>query len=289
MSNTNTLLVIDCSQLCYRAFYTMGELSYNEKKTGVLFGFLAQIFKLANDFDTKRFAFCWDSSKSYRKDFYSGYKQSRHSKEFTKEEELDRKQLFRQRSELRTYILPQLGFKNNLIKTGLEADDLIAYVIDKNGGVVVSSDNDMWQLLDRCTIYNPVSHDRMVEDDLVEKYGVTAKEWIKVKEMIGCNTDEVPGIKGIGIKKAVLYLKNKLPDGQMKYKIESNDGKEIIKRNRRLVKLPFEPDKKGMGELSDNEQFIFDNWNHIFNKYRFNYFLKKENLNKYKEVFELEM
>ena len=74
-------LVIDCSQLCYRSFYTTKDLSYEEERTGIIFGFLKQIFKLAQDFDTKTFIFCWDSAKSYRKQIYSDYKENRKKKD----------------------------------------------------------------------------------------------------------------------------------------------------------------------------------------------------------------
>lgn len=288
MANSKRLLIIDCSQLCYNSFYTFNNLSYNEKKTGIIFGFLMQIFKLAKDFDSKTFAFCWDSAKSYRKDIYPSYKEKRHSVEYTEEEKQDRKFLFLQRNELRQNILPALGFKNNLIKTGLEADDLITWIVDKNNGsVVVSSDNDLLQLLNRCEIYNLKTKIRIYEPDFIEQYGIKVNQWIDVKAIMGCTSDEVEGIQGVGLKYAIAYLKNELPKGKTFDKIESKESKEIINRNKKLIKLPFQEDVDNMGVVDLEEKFLADDWTKVFNKYGFKYFLDKKQFIPIREVFEL--
>lgn len=282
-------LVIDCSQLCYNSFYTMNDLSYDEKLTGVTFGFLLQIFKLAKDFDTNQFVFCWDSSKSYREQTYPSYKISRKNKreELTDEEKDDLRQLHRQRNDLRMNIIPSLGFKNNLIKTGLEADDLIAWVVDKNHGViVVSSDNDLWQLLDHCEMYNIKTKERLYDLDFEDKYGIKPIEWADVKELAGCDGDDVEGIQGVGYVKAIQYLKGELPKAIV-YKRIKNEEKEIRERNRKLVRLPFEEDINNMGEIDFDEQFKLSDWLNVFNKYGFKYFLKKDFLTGLKQIFNL--
>ena len=60
-------LLIDCNNLCYMAYYTTGQLAVDEIKTGVIFGFLKKINKLADVLKTNEIIFCWDSRKSYRK------------------------------------------------------------------------------------------------------------------------------------------------------------------------------------------------------------------------------
>ena len=63
-------LIIDCNNLCYGSFYTFGELSHEEKKTGVIFGFLLQLLSLVEKFEANKFMFCWDSERNYRKIIY---------------------------------------------------------------------------------------------------------------------------------------------------------------------------------------------------------------------------
>ena len=282
-------LVIDCSQLCYSAFHTMGDLSYEEKRTGVLYGFLRSVFKYANDFDTNKFIFCWDSVRSYRKDIYPEYKQNRHDKELTDEEKYEKDLMFNQRNELRQKIVPALGFKNNFIRTGFEADDIIAEVVNQIKGVtVISSDNDLWQLLDRCVIYDPKKKERWTEQSLIDNVDVDAKEWLEVKILSGCKTDNVIGIQGVGITKAIQHLSNTLPNGTIKERIKSKKSKELLMRNTRLIKLPLPDYEMKEVEIDFDEKFNLKEWLDIFNQYRFNSFLKKENLTKIKNSFRLE-
>ena len=51
----------------------------------------------------------------------------------------------------RINIIPKMGFKNSFIRTGQEADDIIAQLtIDYPGMTIVSNDKDLYQLLDNC-------------------------------------------------------------------------------------------------------------------------------------------
>jgi len=72
----------------------------------------------------------------------------------------------------------------------------------------------------------------------------------------------------------------------IKERIESKEGKEIIRKNLALVELPFMPNKISI-ELNFNENFEFANWMTIFRKYGFNSFENKKYLNKLKENFNL--
>src|SRR3990167_5779831 len=142
-------LVIDSNFLCYRALFTMGELSADEARTGVIFGFLLEVLKLAKKFNTNKFFFCWDSRKSKRRRIYPDYKQR--GKEKTPDEIVLIKEAYQQFTILRTEILLAMGFRNNFIQAGLESDDLMACLslIPKNRPMtIVSPDEDLLQMLD---------------------------------------------------------------------------------------------------------------------------------------------
>ncbi len=117
-------LLIDSHHICYRSMFTIGDLLFEDKGTGVIFGFLRQIQDLAVRFDYSQFIFAWDSTNSYRREMYPEYK--RKNKKMTPEM-VDLLRIAKpQFPIIRTTILPSIGFNNNLIQTGLEADDLIA-------------------------------------------------------------------------------------------------------------------------------------------------------------------
>ena len=290
MANVLTPLVIDCSTLCYRGFFSGGkDLSYEEKTTGVIFNFLLQVFKYAKDFDTKKIVFCWDSGRSFRKDFWPEYKKKR--QELSEEEKADRKILFAQIAELRQKVIPNLGFKNSFIQTGYEADDLIAEtVINNPGGIVISGDKDLYQLLDHCSIYLG-NKDRFSLEDFREFYDIEPDDWAFAKSMGGCDSDGVKGIKGVAdpahskVSKALSYIRGELNSGVVFDRIESDEGQEIIVRNLKLVELPWRGDLEI--NLDWDENFKLNDWIDVFNQYNFKSFMEKKYLNKLKEVFEL--
>ncbi len=144
---------------------------------------------------------------------------------------------------LRTKHLPELGYRNVFAAEGYEADDVIASVCkhlpEGERAVIVSTDKDMYQLLSsQVTIWNPVRKCILTVAWLKQTYLCTPKQWIEVKAIAGCGTDEVEGIKGVGDKTAVKYLNGLLaPHLKTFQDIEAN--LDLIQRNRKLVKLPY--------------------------------------------------
>jgi len=277
------ILIVDCSELGYRRYYTMGKLSYEERQTGIIYGFLKDIFDLAEKFKTTDFGFCWDSRKSYRKDFFTGYKNR--NKKNNPEIKQNKKLVYSQLNSLRSEVLPKMGFTNSWILTGLEADDVIAnFVMQNPGTIVISSDNDLWQLLDFCDLYSIKNKTIYTKKDFEKEWGIEPFQWIKVKMLSGCVGDTVPGIPGVGTKKAVQFIRNTLPDGKIKEKILSEEGQEIAKRNHKLVCLPF---MLKSVVWDNNSKYYFNNWLDVFNKFGFESFKTKKFLGKLKERWEL--
>jgi DNA polymerase-1 len=246
MSKKKTWLLLDCNYLCHRAFHAFKELEYKEVATGVLFGFLHDVSSLVSTFDTPRLVFCFDSSRSVRKKVLPSYKSSRKTRHDAEpdEDREKRKELQRQISIIRKQILPKLGYRNIFYQVGYEADDIIGSIVKrslskKDEAIIVSSDQDLYQLLrDNVSIYNPHQHKTTTNESFFVHYKIPPKWWPDVKAIAGCSTDDVLGIKGIGEKTAIKYLRNKLGKTTRAYfNIENDDG--IVYRNMRIVQLPY--------------------------------------------------
>jgi DNA polymerase-1 len=85
----------------------------------------------------------------------------------------------------------------------IEADDVIGYITGKlNGEVtIVSSDRDYLQLVnEKVTVYSPIKKKFYQYKQIVEEYGVTPQNFLNQKVLLGDSGDNVPGIKGLGIK-----------------------------------------------------------------------------------------
>lgn len=246
-------LLLDCNYLCHRAKHSTGSLSYDGDATGVIYGFLKSLSGYQDLFNTSNFVFCWDSNTSKRKEIYPEYKANRKNREYTDEEiEFDR--AFRkQMKKLRTTYLPMIGFKNVFIQHGYESDDILASIAlnisDKDEAVIITSDKDLYQCIRyNVSVHNPQTFKILTLQGFKKQYRITPGEWAAVKAIAGCTTDDVKGIKGVGEKTAIKYLRGlkgvPYKSNKNLLAIDSIAGKNIVVRNFLLVKLPMKGTKQ---------------------------------------------
>jgi DNA polymerase-1 len=257
----------------------MGELFWDEKKVGVIFGFLKQLLSFAKFFDTNNFIFTWDSKERKRTEIYSEYKANRTYDKTEEEKELDAI-VYSQFDTIRTEVLPAIGFKNNFMLKGYEADDIIASIIKKylaDNFVIISSDTDLYQLLHttRVSIFNSKTKKLYTEPQLIMEYNVDHTKWATVKAIAGCVSDHVPGVVGVGEKTAIKYINDELnPKTEAYQNIESFKKSDSFERNVQLVTLPY----KGTPAITllTQKETSYDGMYHICEKYGFQSLLKKE-------------
>ena len=160
---------------------------------------------------------------------------------------------FSQFIQLRKRILPRIGFKNNHLQMGYEADDLIArYAMDNadNELVIASADADLFQLLGYADMLNLSKNKLITQRSFIQEFGIRPIQWQEVKQIAGCNSDNVAGIPGVGEKTAIRFLRGELPEKHKTFQ-KIKEGKEVIERNHALVVLPFRGTKT-IQEQEDN-------------------------------------
>lgn len=238
------LLLFDVSNVCSTDFYAcQGKSQPFDSMATTLYTFLRRVVSMGERFHTSNMAFCFDGPTSKREALAASYKWRRHSGE-----KLDAAKL-ETRRELKTQVrmlkgdLVELGFGNVWEEPGYEADDLLAAACHNIPGshVVVSSDGDMWQLLsDSTVIMSPrQGAEPLTKEAFEAEWNFPADQWWKVKALAGCGTDEVVGVKGVGLKKAVAWFKGELPKHHAVYSLIKG-SKALYDANVLLVKLPFE-------------------------------------------------
>ncbi len=296
MAKVDRTLLIDCHSICYRVLHSIGDLSYNEQDTGVIFGFLRQIQKLAEKFDYPKFIFAWDSKKSFRKEIYPNYKhKDKIDPEMQQLLSIGKPQFYI----IRDRILLTLGFNNSFVQTGLEADDIIAQIVIQyppgfwfpiNEGrkyTIISGDNDLYQLLgieqqDYIEIHDPKSDKTVNAISFEQQYKIPPRQWAYVKSIAGCPGDGIPGILGIGEKSAIKYLKGELREKKLQ-KIENEESQKLIYLFHKLVTLPFNkiqpisllPDALNIG--------MFES---VCLEYGLHSLLRKDNYNTWKRILK---
>lgn len=293
MSSSDSIVaILDCNFLGYVAKSVFPRLTHEEKSVGVIFGFFRQLFGFAKEFNTNEFIFCWDSPRKtlLRRKIDPDYKRRVDLPAKTDAELAEDQLVYDQFDTLRVSILPQLGFKNIFRVDGFESDDLIAYFCMSEPGlterrkVVISSDQDLWQLLGYCDIWNPIQKRMFTAKSFTAEYGIPPRDWILVKAIAGCLGDNVQGIPRIGEKTAIRYILGTLQNTSKAFKVMRDaDSKELIERNLQLVRLPFKipPSLKYRKE----EGLYAKDWTTVMSYYGFASFL--DSFGKWRENFRL--
>lgn len=203
--NERRLLLVDSSNLIFRAFYAIRPL-VNSKgfDTNAIFGFTQMILRLISDFQPKHMVAVFDSKEaSFRKKLDANYKANR--------------------SAPPELLIPQFPWFERLMKSmeipvarepGYEADDLLATLTtqwkslhSENSVVIVSSDKDLAQLIDaRTTLFDTMKNAFMGPEEVVQKFGVEPSQIIDYLSLVGDSSDNIKGATGIGPKTASTLL-----------------------------------------------------------------------------------
>ncbi len=203
------ILLIDGNSLINRAFYAMPLLTNkNGEYTNGVYGFLNIFFKLFDDEKPDYCVVCFDVHKpTFR---HLGYKEYKGTRKGMPQE------LVPQMSSLKK-VLHSMNIAT-VEMAGFEADDLLGTLaknaeIKNISPVIVSGDRDLLQLAsDKIKIRIPKTKNgsTIIEDyydkDVFKAYGVTPKEFIDVKALMGDTSDNVPGVPSIGEKTAIKII-----------------------------------------------------------------------------------
>lgn len=243
-------ILVDAGWIAHRARFAMKGYDSDDLALGVTFGILEQLRTLMTNkiLQSNKLMLFLDSKKSSRRRLFPAYKQKR--KENRTDEDINDISIMYERLDIMVRdLLPQIGFPIYL-QTGLESDDLIAQTAltclnDNKRGVMVTGDKDLLQCISpRVSWFDPSRWKYITYKKYIKENGIQPEQYGEVKAIAGCETDNVPGIKGVAEKTAIKYLKGQLPEHHKTYqRIISKEGQEKIKLYRKLVKLPYKRTK----------------------------------------------
>lgn len=239
-------ILVDGTWLAHRVRHSIvGGSMIEEEPQLVIFGFLDELRSLCVDprIRCANIHLFFDSGKNFRRDLYPEYKSYRTP--LGEDQARWMGILWQQISLLKRTILPAIGVPV-YGHEGFEGDDLIASAAAGLGpseyGVMITADGDLWQCITPMVDwYNPMARRYFTDASFRDEKLVSPKNWARVKAIAGCLGDGVPGIKGVGEKTAITYLRGlESIRPRLLEKIESKEGRETIALCQRLVELPFE-------------------------------------------------
>ena len=245
------ILLCDGHNLAFRAFYGIRDLSRADGfPTNMVHGWLRSFWRLEDDCSPDQIWVFFDKGGSRRReDILPTYKANRG--------------------------LPPDGFSEQLAwvkrlttalghgwreQEGLEADDLIASAVrqlseDETDLLIVSSDKDLSQLIGPKVkqllpppTANPKMGWRLLDESAVkEKFGVSPAGILDYLSIIGDQSDNIPGLPGVGPKTALKWMNE---HGDLEGIIENAgrlapkrfcslvyEKREDLLRNRELIRL----------------------------------------------------
>lgn len=244
--NESTALVVDALNLAFRWKH--------QGRTDFRNDYVAVVKSLANSYNCGRVIITADwGSSTYRREILPEYKQNRKDK-YAEQTEAE-KQAFIDFFEEYEETLELLAEEYEVLRyKGVEADDLAAHLVKKKKQYgleeiwLISSDRD-WDLLiqEGVNRFSYVTRKEVTIDNWNEHYNVSPEEYISFKCLTGDKGDNVPGINGIGPKRAeqlirdygdAMTIYDNIPlDGKYKYIQELNANGEVLLKNYELMDL----------------------------------------------------
>ncbi len=199
------LLVLDGNSLVNRAFYGIKILTTHDGRyTNAIFGFLNILTKLREMENPDAVAIAFDlKAPTFRHKMYDGYKAQRKGMP---------EELAQQMPVLKT-LLAHLGY-TCISAEGWEADDILGTLAAACAAagaecVLATGARDSLQLIDehtRVLLATTKETVDMTVEAVQEKYGVSPRQLIDVKALMGDTSDNIPGVAGIGEKTALALV-----------------------------------------------------------------------------------
>ena len=239
---TGNLLIVDGLNVAFRwKHQNILDFKYDYIRT---------IESLAKSYNAGTIIVCADGGSSYRKEIYPEYKANRKERfaEQTEQEAKEFEMFMAEFSDTLTLIrkkYPVFHFR------GVEADDIAAFITQKikyDECWLISSDRD-WDLLisDTVSRFSTVTRKETTVHNWDEHYDFEIEDYITFKCLTGDKGDNVPGVPGVGPKRAVQLMEqygsvfdiyDACPlEGKYKYIQAVNENAEQLLTNVELMDL----------------------------------------------------
>ena len=204
------LFIIDGMAIAYRAHFALIRnplVTSDGRHISATYGFLNALLKIIRDEQPDYLAVAFDAKeKTFRHKKYPDYKATREKMPYEM-----RPQIQWIKDILSAMNIPMIEL------SGFEADDIIGTLAKKAekeniDTYMVSGDKDFMQLIsDHIFLYAPATGKRPLtiydKEGVEDKWGVPPEKIIDLLGLMGDSSDNIPGIKGVGEKTAVKYLK----------------------------------------------------------------------------------
>ncbi len=283
----NRLIIIDGNSLINRAYYAMQRpmITKDGLYTQGVYGFLNMLNKIKTDYESGYIVVAFDrKAPTFRHEKYADYKAGRKKMPVELAMQLP----------LLKEVLQAMNIKMLEID-GFEADDIIGTIAreaEEKGlePFIISGDKDELQLATKKTkvliTKKGISEFEIYDEDaMIEKYGFTPTQFIDYKALMGDQSDNIPGLPGVGEKTAMKLIHEfgsienlisntkDVTSEKLRANIEENAQLAIMSKMLATIHLNV-PIEINFEEFY-NEEPNYDELINIYIKLEFNSFLKR--------------
>jgi len=253
-------LLVDCNNLIYRGYHTSQLTDDTGLRISGVFQGMKMLHKLIKRFQPNSVVCAWDENRCQgRMKLYPDYKG--HRDKNRKEEDT---KAIKRNIKIMQKILEHLPVKQIVVKD-MEADDVIGYLSHriKGNNIVVSNDHDFIQLVSKQTsVFLPLPNKILTHKNVGDFLEIDPDHFLLYKALLGDDSDNIKGIKGVGPVTAKKILNDNLP--------MNKEWMPIIDRNLQLMNIGYFMTKEQMAEI--NAQYTYQKY-------------KKVNVNKVRRIF----
>ena len=213
---SDSILIIDGLNTFLRSFTMINHINPDGHHIGGLTGFLKSVGYAIKMLDPTKVIIVFDGAggSNAKRNLYPEYKANRNKSRMTnysifssKDEENE--SINNQMARLIQYL--QCLPVSMIVVDGIEADDVIGYLVGKfekfsatKEVTVLSADKDFLQLVsDKVQVYSPTKKKIYKPKDVLDEFNVSSYNFVNYKILMGDNSDNLPGIDGLGPKKVI--------------------------------------------------------------------------------------
>lgn len=203
------LVVIDGNAIMHRGYHALPSLTTRKgEPINAVYGLISMLLRVIQDLKPTHVIVAFDRKEpTFRKKEFKDYQAHRPPMEKNLASQFEKAKLT-----LDAFNIPSYD------KAGYEADDVIGTLASQQTKfpgevVIVTGDRDILQLVDddkKVNVYLPIKGlsdaKLMKTEDVIQKLGVKPTQIVDYKALVGDQSDNYPGVSGIGPKTAIKLL-----------------------------------------------------------------------------------
>ncbi len=227
------LVLIDGHSIAYRSYFALIRNPLRDTKgrnTSAIYGFLQAMDKIRERYPTDSIVITFDAGREvFRHEKFRDYKKDRPE---TPDELIWQVPMIAE-------IAKMQGLPVFLLE-GYEADDIMATITERfrekfTKIVIVSGDKDLTQLVgDNVVVYDTYKDEEFDSKGVKTKMGVTPEKVTDLLALMGDSSDGIPGVPGIGPKRALALIEKY---GNLATALEKD---EKLAEHRQIATLSYE-------------------------------------------------